>query len=407
MARESQRSAQKQQANLPPAGTNLARRICFSMLLKLVALAALAAAAPRRLGRPPLSSPRSAPPADELSARAAAAGLVVEPLGALGAKVSGVDLSAPLGAATRELLAALWNRHQVLVFRDQRLSEERLLQVARGFGAPKPAGSRGYYMRAGSPHGSGRVSPFPEVSVMSNLDADGRPASVTGGHGSQHVDWHQDDSYTNRPAQGALLYNVMHPVDGGGNTSFCDLYAAYETLPPAVKARLDAGLHLVHDHSRNSVGHVRPGLALPARRADVAGPAHPLVITHPLTGRRALHLGRKQPRPSSYVVEAPGADGDALFDYLWAHATRDEFVWTYSDWRPGDLVVWDNLAVMHARSSVDHTQRREMLRVLLRGPEGGLVGPAGIRTEDSDANCKADASDVAARRGEAAASVVA
>ena len=310
---------------------------------------------------------------------------------------------APLGAPTRALLAELWNRHQVLVFRDQSLSEERLLQVARGSGA-QARGLARLLHAPGNPHGSGRVSPFPEVSVMSNLDADGKPARVTGRHGSQHVDWHQDDSYTNRPAQGALLYNVLHPVDGGGNTSFCDLYAAYETLPPAVKARLDAGLHLVHDHSRNSVGHVRPGLALPARRADVAGPAHPLVITHPLTGRRALHLGRKQPRPSSYVVEAPGADGARSSTTSEARDARSSC--GPARLAPGDLVIWDNLAE-HARSSVDATQRREMLRVLLRGPEDGLVGPGGIRTEDSDANCKADASDVAARRAEAAASVVA
>ena len=94
------------------------------LLLRLFAFAgalALAAAAPRRIGRPgpPRLSRRSAPASDDLSARAAAAGLVVEPLGALGAKVSGVDLGAPLGAPTRALLAELWNRHQVLVFRDQ------------------------------------------------------------------------------------------------------------------------------------------------------------------------------------------------------------------------------------------------------------------------------------------------
>lgn len=205
---------------------------------------------------------------------------------------------------------------------------------------------------------------------------------------------------TNRPAQGALLFNLQHPIvrEGGehpgGNTSFCDLYRAYETLPPDVKRRIE-GLHLVHDHSRNSVGHVRPGLELPRRWADVDGPAHPMVIVHPLTGRKALHLGRRQPAPRSYIVEMPNDEGHALFDFLWEHATQPAFVWTWSAWKPGDLVVWDNLAVMHARSAVDPTQRREMLRVLLRGPKGGLIGPTGLRTADSAANALADANDPA------------
>ena len=160
------------------------------------------------------------------------------------------------------------------LFRNQSLTEESLLQFAYNFGDPKPAGSRGYYMRAGNPHGSGRTSDFPHVSVMSNMDENGNPVSVTGGHGSQFVDWHQDDSYTNHPARGALLYNTAHPVNGGGNTSFCNLYKAYESLPPELKQLIDQ-LHLVHDISRNSAGHVRPGLELPQAWEDVVGPAIP------------------------------------------------------------------------------------------------------------------------------------
>ncbi|KAL7564381.1 hypothetical protein ACA910_001530 [Epithemia clementina (nom. ined.)] len=260
---------------------------------------------------------------------------------------------------------SLWNDHSVLLVRNQSFTEHSLLQLALQLGDPKPAGSRGYYMRAGHPHGSGRTSSLSQVSVMSNLDAHGRPLNVTSGHGSQWVDWHQDDSYTNAPAQGALLYNTHHPVNGGGNTSFCNLYTAYETLPTYVQ-ELIAPWHLVHDISRNSAGHVRPGLALPQTWEDVQGPAHPLVMLHPRTGRKALHLGRKQPAPSSYIAELPTVEGHALLDYLWHHATTTA-VWTHDTWRPGDLVLWDNLATMHQRSSVDPNQRREMLRVLLRG----------------------------------------
>ena len=282
---------------------------------------------------------------------------------------------------------ALWNQHAVLLVRNQSLTEHSLLHLAQRLGDPKPAGSRGYYMRAGHPHGSGRTSTLPHVSVMSNLNEQGEPVSVTSGHGSQWVDWHQDDSYTNTPAQGALLYNTHHPVNGGGNTSFCNLYTAYETLPPTIQALIEPW-HLVHDISRNSAGHVRPGLTLPQTWEDVQGPAHPLVIVHPQTGRKALHLGRKQPAPTSYIYELPTVEGHALLEYLWHHAITTA-VWTHDSWRPGDLVIWDNLATMHQRSSVDPTQRREMLRVLLRGQ--GLEGVSpGVHTIVTTANDQAD-----------------
>ena len=286
-----------------------------------------------------------------------------------------------------EKFRALWNEHSVLLIRDQSFTEHSLLRLALTLGDPKPAGSRGYYMRAGHPHGSGRTSQLSQVSVMSNLDADGRPVKVTSGHGSQFVDWHQDDSYTNAPARGALLYNTHHPVNGGGNTSFCNLYVAYETLPEHVQ-ELIAPWHLIHDISRNSAGHVRPGLELPQTWDEVEGPAHPLVIVHPVTGRKALHLGRKQPSPSSFIPELPTVEGHALLDYLWHHAIT-EAVWTHDTWRPGDLVLWDNLATMHKRSSLDPTQRREMLRVLLRGAP--LVGVTpDVKTIPTTANDRAD-----------------
>ena len=94
------------------------------------------------------------------------------------------------------------------------------------------------------------------------------------------------------------------------------------------------------------------------------------MITH--QQRRALHLGRKQPQPTSYIMEIPDSFGHSLFDYLWEWSTQPDFVWTHDTWRPGDLLLWDNLATMHLRSAVDPMQKREMLRVLLRG--GNLMG---------------------------------
>lgn len=323
--------------------------------------------------------------------------LEVVPLTArsFGAEIRGLNLtSAPLTPECQSQVFSIWNEYSVVLIRNQfNMSEEALFHFAQGLGEPKPAGSRGYYLREGNPHGSGRSSPIPEVSVMSNLDSSGNPQAITGGHGSQSVDWHQDDSYTNTPARGALLYNTFHPLPKPyptGNTSFCDLYRAYETFDASKKEELKQW-HLVHDISRNSAYHVRPGLTLPKSYDDVVGPAHPLVITHPLTGRKALHLGRNPPAPSSYILEQNHADGHRFFQDLWDHATSSENTWSHTTWRPGDLLIWDNLATMHKRSLVDPSQRREMLRVLLRGPSEGLVGPSQLKTIRTTANDKADA----------------
>mmetsp|Transcript_30681 Transcript_30681/g.45414 ORF Transcript_30681/g.45414 Transcript_30681/m.45414 type:complete len:1071 (+) Transcript_30681:134-3346(+) len=334
--------------------------------------------------------------------------LEVVPLSAsFGAEIRGLNLTTtPLPPECQSRVFSIWNDYSVILIRNQfNLSEETLFRFSKGLGDPKPAGSRGYYLREGNPHGSGRSSPIPEVSVMSNLDASGKPQAVTGGHGSQSVDWHQDDSYTNTPARGALLYNTFHPSPRPyptGNTSFCDLYRAYETFDASkhnISEREELEkLHLVHDISRNSAYHVRPGLTLPRSYGDVIGPAHPLVITHPLTGRKALHLGRNPPAPSSYILEQNNSEGHQLFQSLWDHATSPENTWTHNSWRPGDLLIWDNLATMHKRSLVDPNQRREMLRILLRGSSEGLVGPTYLKTIRTTANDKADAEAKAAAK---------
>jgi taurine dioxygenase len=156
------------------------------------------------------------------------------------------------------------------------------------------------------------------------------------------------------------------PVNGGGHTLFANQYAAYDSLPAATRARLD-GLNLVHDSTRNTAGRVRPTKKLPTRREEVEGPVHPLVRLHPESGRRALYLGRRCPPPTSHVVELSDAESDALLDELWTNATRDEFVWGHDDWRPGDVLMWDNRCTLHTRTRVDNTRPRLLHRTLIRG----------------------------------------
>lgn len=294
-------------------------------------------------------------------------GIQVKPSGRpLGAEVSGVDLSLPIDTETREALAAAWRQHLVLLFRGQRIGDEHLLAMAEAFGGAQATRSRDFYLKAGFDEKSGRVSALPGISIISNLDEDGKPVALHAGSGSQELKWHTDNSYVESPPKGSILHALQTPTNGGGHTSFANQYLAYDGLSDDLKARLP-GLHVKQDDSRNTAGGLRPTRALPASRDEVTGPAHPLARVHPETGRTALYLGRRYAAPSSYVVELGEDESEALLDELWAAATRPEITWTHADWRPGDVLMWDNRCTLHARTEVDPTQAREMHRTLIKG----------------------------------------
>jgi alpha-ketoglutarate-dependent taurine dioxygenase len=285
---------------------------------------------------------------------------------ALGAEVRGIDLSKPFGPDETRFIEEAWRQHLVLLFRDQRIGDEHLLAMAEAFGGSQATGSRAYYLEAGYTEKSGRVSALPGISIISNLDENGRPVALHVGSGSQALFWHTDNSYVDNPPKGSILHALRVPVNGGGHTAFANQYLAYETLPAATRARL-GGLHVRHDASRNTAGGQRPTKALPKCRDEVEGPVHPLLRVHPGTGRKALYLGRRYAPPSSYVVELPEAESEALLDELWRHATQADFTWTHDGWRAGDVLMWDNRCTMHARSQVDHAQARELHRTLIKG----------------------------------------
>lgn len=284
----------------------------------------------------------------------------------LGAVVEGVDLSQPLTGQVKAAVAEAWRDNLVLLFRDQKISDEDLLAMAEALGGTQATKSREYYLKAGMGEKSGRVSAMAGISIISNLDENGKPVAFHAGSGSQELKWHTDNSYVETPPKGSILHALQTPKDGGGHTSFANQYLAYERLPDDLKARLP-GLHIKQDDSRNTAGGLRPTRELPASRDAVTGPVHPLVRVHPETGRTALYLGRRYAAPSSHVVELPDAESEALLDKLWAAATAPDLTWTHKDWRPGDVLMWDNRCTLHARTQVDPTQAREMHRTLIKG----------------------------------------
>ncbi len=283
--------------------------------------------------------------------------LWIQPTGAaLAADVHGVDLSRPVSDAVFAEILAAWNEHLVLRFSGQRLDDPTLMTFSARFGELDRVPI------AAANHDRANSGVVPEavdwVAVIANARKDGK---AMGGLGSYELVWHTDMSYNPLPPRASLLYALEVPADGG-NTGFLNMYAAYETLPAELKRAVD-GKSCIHDSSRNSAGELRKGFQRTTDVRQTPGAVHPLVRLHPVTGRRALFLGR---RPGAYVHGLPVEESEALLDAVWAHATQERFAW-YQKWRAGDLVMWDNRCVMHRRDGFDESLRRVMHRTQIVG----------------------------------------
>ena len=276
--------------------------------------------------------------------------VTVRPTGeALGADVENIDLA---GRVTPEALTAIkraWADHLVLRLRGQRLSDGDLMRFSRHLGeldwAPIAATSD-------APEGR------EYVLVISNVVEAGKPIGQLGAYEAL---WHTDMSYIPEPPMASALYALEAPPSGG-DTGFCNMYLAYDTLPAEQKHQVE-GRTCRHDASRNSAGELRRGFVDMRDPTQTVGAEHPIVRTHPVTGRKALYLGRRR---NAYIPGLPLADSEALLDALWAHATKPEFSW-YQQWRQGDLILWDNRCVMHRRDAFDPATRRIMHRTQIKG----------------------------------------
>ncbi len=285
--------------------------------------------------------------------------LTIHPLGpTLGADVAGVDL-ASLDADSFAAIERAWHEHLVLRFRGQHLTDAELMAFSRRFGELDRVPIRAAGVLAND---DPRVAVAPEareyVNIISNVKVDGEPI---GGLGNYEALWHSDMSYNDIPPMASVLYGIEVPPEGG-NTSFANMYAAYEALDDATKQRI-AGLMCIHDASRNSVGELRRGFAEISDPSRTVGARHPIVRTHPVTRRKCLFLGRRR---SAYVVGLQVAESEALLDHLWAHATQPAFCWTQV-WHEGDVVIWDNRCVLHRRDDFDDKYRRVMHRTQICG----------------------------------------
>ena len=269
--------------------------------------------------------------------------------GGVGAEVRGVDLR-HIDEAAFDAIDDAWITHQVLLFRGQSLSDDDLIGFSGRFG--------GLDLAPIQETGRRFVEGRPELYIVSNVIANGEPI---GSLGAGEAVWHTDMSYLPEPPKASLLYALEIPPSGG-DTSFIDMYAAFDTLPEALKRRA-IGMQVKHDGTYNSGGFLRQGVVPTDDPRSSPGHLHPLVCTHPESGRRMLYLGRRR---NAYIHGLDLAESEALLDAIWAHACQPRFCWTHR-WRVDDLVLWDNRCTMHRRDPFDAAARRVMHRTQVKG----------------------------------------
>jgi taurine dioxygenase len=283
--------------------------------------------------------------------------IIIQPVGyALGAKITGVDLSKPLSEDEFQTIRDAWLSHLVLVFPGQQIAPAQLVAFSRHFGELDDFESQPF----------NRHPDFNEVMVLTNKRANGQ-LSQTHNAGQN---WHTDLSYTLRPAKATTLYCVEKP-SVGGDTMFANMYLAYETLSPKMREILD-GLEGIHDASLiEGLDKRGPVIAAEFKRLNPLV-VHPAVRVHPESGRKALYVNERVRR----FVGMSEAESKPLIRYLCDYSVSPRFVYRHY-WSVGDVVMWDNRCLTHlAVGDYDPSQIRYMIRTSGMGDYYGRLADA-------------------------------
>lgn len=252
---------------------------------------------------------------------------------ALGGEVAGIALGPDIAEQTiADIRAALW-RHQVLVFRDQSLGPEQQVGFSRRFGE--------LVVRVS---GDFLHPEYPEVLVLSNRVVDGKAAGASVAYAGQF--WHTDLTYAERPSMGSMLH-ALEVAEEGGDTAWANMYTAWDTLPEATRRRIE-GLRAIHvrDRRRNPRTPLDDEFDRDVNAyysIEVPDSLHPMVRTHPETGRKSLYVS---PRFTVAIDGMDDAEAQPLLDELFRHQIRPAFIYRHK-WRRGDLVFWDNSSTIH------------------------------------------------------------
>jgi len=270
---------------------------------------------------------------------------------ACGAEVTGIDLKRPLAAEEVQALHRALAENGILLFRGASLTPEQHIAFSRQFG-PLESHVVGEF----------NLPEHPEIFVVSNIKEGGKLKGAV--YAGQY--WHSDLSYMPKPSLGSLLLCREMP-EIGGDTMWANMYRAWDALSEVMKGFL-GGLQAVHDYSQAYDKYFaklkeRPPLT-PEQRAKTPPVVHPLVRTHPVTGRKALYVN---PGFTSGIVGMPDEESQPILEFLFRHSTRPEFIYRHK-WRVDDLMFWDNRCTMHyALADYDFSVRRRMHRTTVAG----------------------------------------
>ena len=264
----------------------------------------------------------------------------------MAAAVTGVDLNRLPDVSTQAALTRVLHDNMVLCIRGQTLAPVPFRDAMAQFGVP--------VLRK-------QLAQTPECAEVNIISSEDRDVLGDGKRLVNGANWHTDDSFMREPCSLTMLYGVVVP-SVGGDTQFTNMYAAYADLSSEMKARID-GMQVIHKYSSSrklSRISTRPA----AEMAAMPEATHPLVRTHPETGRKSLYLN---PNRMEQVVGLDRAESDRLLDTLIAHATQPRYEYRHS-WRQGDIVIWDNRCTMHkANADYPDGERRLMHRVIVAG----------------------------------------
>ncbi|WP_248323348.1 TauD/TfdA family dioxygenase [Caballeronia sp. Sq4a] len=277
--------------------------------------------------------------------------IVIRPFdGPLGAEVIGLDLSQPLATEDFARIHRAHLDYHVLVFREQRITPAQQVAFSKRFGP----------LQIHVLHQFG-LAGYPEVLVVSNIIENGKPIGL----GDAGHFWHSDLSYKEKPSLGSMLHAQELPSTGG-DTLFANQHLAWETLPAhlknAVEGRFAEHTYLAKYAELQKRSPWRPNLT-PEQIAQVKPVVHPIVRTHPETGRQALFVSEHF---TTRIVDMPEDESRALLDEIFTHSVRPEFVYRHV-WRDHDMVFWDNRSVMHLAAGTPDDQRRKLYRTTIEG----------------------------------------
>lgn len=278
--------------------------------------------------------------------------ITVTPLSpALGAEIHGADIATGIADSDFAQILDAWHDHGLILLRDQTITEDQQVAFGARFGPVAP------WSRFAEKNASADPGRNPHIMLITNLKENGE---YIGSLAEGDIEFHSDGIYIEKPLAGTMLY-AIEVTKSGGETAFANMYTAFETLPDALKAKIEGrkALHaFTYDSARRDQNTARK-----TNWDDVAHFVHPIVRTHPATGRKALYVNRLM---TQEIVGMAPEESDAVLEALYTHMENPAFIYEHR-WRPQDVLLWDNRCLAHARRDFPPDQARLMKRLTIEG----------------------------------------